>query len=66
MTRKRFVKLCMGRLGMSRNEANRLARNRNSVHAIARAAVPIISAAIAFNEMNRAMADLARALDEIR
>lgn len=56
----------MGRLGMSRNEANRLARNRNSVHAIARAAVPIISAAIAFNEMNRAMADLARALDEIR
>ena len=30
MTRKRFVKLCMGVLGMSRNEANRVARNRNS------------------------------------
>ena len=66
MTRKRFVRLCMGRLGMSRNEANRLVRNRDSKDAIARAAVPIISAAIAFNEMSRTMADLARALDEMR
>ena len=57
----------MGRLGMSRNEANRLARNRISGElTFARAAVPIISAAIAFNEMSRQMADLARALDEIR
>ncbi len=30
MTRKRCAKLCMGVLGMSRNEANRVARNRNS------------------------------------
>lgn len=30
MTRKRFAKLCMGVLGMPRNEANRIARNRNS------------------------------------
>ena len=29
MTRKRFVKLCMGVLGMSRNEANHIAKNRN-------------------------------------
>lgn len=66
MTRKRFVKLCMGRLGMSRNEANRVARNRDSEYTIARAAVASISAAIAFNAMGRAMADLARALDEVR
>lgn len=31
MTRKRFVKLCMGVLGMSRNEANRAARDRNGL-----------------------------------
>lgn len=31
MTRKRFKKLCMGVLGLSRNEANRVARNRNSL-----------------------------------
>lgn len=30
MTRKRFKKLCMGVLGLSRNEANRIARNRRS------------------------------------
>lgn len=30
MTRKRCAKLCMGVLGMPRNEANRIARNRNS------------------------------------
>lgn len=31
MTRKRFVKLCMGVLGLSRNEANRAARDRNAL-----------------------------------
>ena len=31
MTKKRFVKLCMGVLGLSRNEANRAARNRNAL-----------------------------------
>lgn len=30
MTKKRFVKLCMGVLGLSRNEANRAARDRNA------------------------------------
>ena len=30
MTRKRFAKLCMGVLGMPRNEANHIAQNRNS------------------------------------
>lgn len=30
MTKKRCAKLCMGLLGMSRNEANRIARNRHS------------------------------------
>ena len=30
MTRKRFAKLCMGVLGMTRNEANHIAQNRNS------------------------------------
>lgn len=30
MTKKRCAKLCMGVLGMSRNEANRIARNRDS------------------------------------
>lgn len=31
MTRKRFVKLCMGVLGLSRNEANRDARDRTAL-----------------------------------
>lgn len=31
MTKKRFVKLCMGVLGLSRNEANRAARDRNAL-----------------------------------
>lgn len=31
MTRKRCAKLCMGVLGMSRNEANRAARDRNAL-----------------------------------
>lgn len=65
MTRKRFVKLCMGRLGMSRNEANRIARKRASEYAIERTEVAIIVTALAFNAMTRTMADLARALDEI-
>lgn len=30
MTRKRFAKLCMGVLGLSRNEANHIAKNRSS------------------------------------
>lgn len=30
MTRKRFAKLCMGVLGMPRNEATHIAQNRNS------------------------------------
>lgn len=38
MTRKRFVKLCMGVLGLSRNEANRVARNRASIMGRLRAA----------------------------
>lgn len=66
MTRKRFVKLCMGRLGMSRNGANCIARNRASEHAIARAEVAIVAADIALRSMSSTMADLARALDEIR
>lgn len=66
MTRKRFVKLCMGRLGMSRNKANRIARNRASEHAIARIEVAIVAADIALRSTSRAMADLARALDEVR
>lgn len=28
MTRKRFVKICMGKFGISRNDANWIARNR--------------------------------------
>ena len=66
MTRKRFVKLCMGRLGMSRNEANRVARKRESVSAIERTEAAIIAAEIAFRAMSCAMADLVEALDAIR
>lgn len=66
MTRKRFVKLCMGRLGMSRNEANRIARNRDFAWALARASLAINGAAVAFAAMSCAMADLAEALDAIR
>ena len=55
----------MGRLGMSRNEANRIARKRASEYAIERTEVAIIVTALAFNAMTRTMADLARALDEI-
>lgn len=66
MTRKRFVELCMGRLGMSRNEANRIAKNRGSEYAIARTEVAIVAATIALSAMPRVMADLARALDEVR
>ena len=29
MTRKRFVKLCMGKFGISRNTANWIAKNRD-------------------------------------
>ncbi len=29
MTRKRFVKLCMGKFGISRNTANWIVRNRD-------------------------------------
>ena len=65
MTRKRFVKLCMGRLGMSRNEANCIARNRDFVYTLARTSLATNTAASAFNAMCVAMADLARALDEI-
>ena len=38
MTRKRCAKLCMGVLGLSRNEANRVARNRDSLMGRLRAA----------------------------
>lgn len=65
MTRKRFVKLYMGRLGMSRNVANCIARNRDFVYTLARTSLAINTAASAFNAMSVAMADLARALDEI-
>lgn len=65
MTRKRFAKLCMGRLGMSRNKANRIARKRASKYAIERTEVAIIAADMASRAMSSAMADLARALDEI-
>lgn len=65
MTRKRFVKLCMGRLGMLRNEANCIARNRDFVYTLARTSLAINTAASDFNAMSVAMADLARALDEI-
>lgn len=66
MTRKRFVKLCMGRLGMSRNEANCIARNHDFVYTLAQTSLAINRAALAFNAMSVAMADLARALDEVR
>ena len=66
MTRKRFVKLCMGRLGISRNEANLIARNRDLVWGLARASSAINGAAAAFAAMSCAMADLAEALDAIR
>lgn len=56
----------MGRLGMSRNEANRIAKNRGSEYAIARTEVAIVAATIALSAMPRVMADLARALDEVR
>lgn len=55
----------MGRLGMSRNKANRIARKRASKYAIERTEVAIIAADMAFRAMSSAMADLARALDEI-
>ena len=66
MTRKRFVKLCMGRLGMSRNRENCIARNRDFVYTLTRTSLAINAAASAFNAMSVAMADLARALDEVR
>lgn len=66
MTRKRFVKLCIGMLGMSRNGANCIARNRDFVYTLARTSLAINTAASAFNAMSVAMADLARALDEVR
>ena len=65
MTRKRFVNLCMGVLGLSRNEANCIARKRDFVYTLARTSFAINTAASAFNAMSVAMADLVRALDEI-
>lgn len=66
MTRKRFVKLCMGRLGMSRNKANRIARKRASKYAIERTEVAIIAVDMAFSAMSSAMANIVRALYEVR
>ena len=66
MTRKRFVKLCMGRLGMSRNKANRIAIKRASKYAIERTEVAIIAVDMAFSAMSSAMANIVRALYEVR
>ena len=58
MTKKRFVKLCMGVLGLSRNEANRAARDRNALMGRLRSAQ--IRAVLFWRE------DRARMRDEVR
>lgn len=58
MTKKRFVKLCMGVLGLSRNEANRAARDRNALMGRLRSAQ--IRAVLSWRE------DRARMRDEVR
>lgn len=61
MTRKRFVKLCMGRLGMSRNEANRIARSKKSAFADA-----LVELAILCTIVNAFDRHFARDSDEVR
>jgi hypothetical protein len=56
----------MGRLGMSRNKANRIARKRASKYAIERTEVAIIAVDMAFSAMSSAMANIVRALYEVR
>lgn len=58
MTRKRFVKLCMGVLGLSRNEANRAARDRTSLMGRLRSAQ--IRAVLSWREYRARMRDEVR------
>lgn len=58
MTKKRFVKLCMGVLGLSRNEANRAARDRNALMGRLRSAQ--IRAVLYWREYRARMRDEAR------
>ena len=58
MTKKRFVKLCMGVLGLSRNEANRAARDRNALMGRLRSAQ--IRAVLAWQEYRARMRDEVR------
>lgn len=58
MTKKRFVKLCMGVLGLSRNEANRAARDRNALMGRLRSAQ--IRAVLSWREYRARMRDEVR------
>ena len=48
MTRKRFIKLCMGRLGLSRNEAAAIAESKGITYHYARIAFSLQDCAAAF------------------
>lgn len=48
MTRKRFIKLCMGRLGLSRNEAAAIAESKGITYHYARIAFSLQDCATAF------------------
>lgn len=58
MTKKRFVKLCMGVLRLSRNEANRAARDRNALMGRLRSAQ--IRAVLSWREYRARMRDEVR------
>ena len=47
MTRKRFIKLCMGRLGLSRNEAAAIAESKGITYPYARIAFSLQDCAAA-------------------
>ena len=47
MTRKRFIKLCMGRLGLSRNEAAAIAESKGITYHYARIAFSLQDCAAA-------------------
>lgn len=52
MTRKRFIKLCMGRLGLSRNNAAAIAESRGLAYHMSRMAISMQDCAQSFVRMS--------------
>ena len=57
MTRKRFIKLCMGRLHLSRNQATAAAKSKGLTYHMLRMAISMQECAQAFARMSCLVVD---------